>query len=74
LLEAFQCIFVGSAGIPTTVETPMLIQKAGEELLSSGVRGGVGGSPNFLAAPLEPHPIGRTALIDGSHGLVSILC
>jgi hypothetical protein len=30
---------------------PMLIQKAGEELLSSGLRGGVGGSPDFLAAP-----------------------
>ena len=45
--EAFQSFLVGSAGISTTVEPMMLIKKTGEELLSGGFRGGVGGSPDF---------------------------
>jgi hypothetical protein len=52
----------------------MLIQKAGEELLGSGLRGGMGGSPDFPAAPLETHPIGRIALIDGRHLLALAPC
>ena len=52
----------------------MLIEKLGEELLSSGLGGSVGGSPDFLAMPLESNPIGRIALVDGSHVLTSVLC
>jgi hypothetical protein len=33
----------------------------------------VGGSPDFLSVPLETHPIGRSALIDGRHLLLLIL-
>ena len=51
----------------------MLIQKAGEELLGSGLGGGMGGSPDFLAVPLETHPIRRIALIDGSHDAAGML-
>ena len=72
--EAFESFFIGSSGIPTTIEPTMFIEKAGEELLGGGLRGGMGGSPDFLAAPLETHQIGRTALIDGRHWLVLILC
>jgi hypothetical protein len=45
----------------------MLIEKTGKELLSGSLAGGVGGSPDFLPVPLETHPIGRFALIDGRH-------
>ena len=31
----------------------MFVEKTGKELLSSGFRGGVGGSPDFLPVPLE---------------------
>ena len=52
----------------------MLIEKLGEELLSGGLGGSVGGSPDFLAVPLEANPIGRIALIDGRHLLAVAPC
>jgi hypothetical protein len=60
--EAFQSFLVGSAGISTTVEPTMFIEKTGKELLGGGFRGGVGGSSDFRSAPLEPYPIGRIIL------------
>ena len=57
----------GCRGRPTTVEASMLIQKAGEELLRSGLGGGVGGSPDLLAVLLDTHSIGRIAHVDGRH-------
>jgi hypothetical protein len=72
--EAFQSFLIGSAGISATVETPMLIKETGKELLSSGFRGGVGGSSDFRSTPLKPYPKGRITLIDGGHLLVLILC
>jgi len=45
----------------------MFIEKLGEELLGSGFRGGVGGSPDLLPMRLKPNPVGRITLINGRH-------
>jgi hypothetical protein len=45
----------------------MLIEKLGKELLSGGFGGGVGGSPDFLAAPLKANPISRIPFVDSRH-------
>jgi hypothetical protein len=61
--EPLQSFLVGSAGTPATVEPMMLIEKLGKELLSGGFGGGVGGSPDFLAAPLKANPISRIPFV-----------
>jgi len=65
--EPCQSFVAGCRGRPTTVEASMLIQKAGEKLLRSGLGGGVGGSPDLLAVLPDTHPIGRIAHVDGRH-------
>jgi hypothetical protein len=45
----------------------MFIERPDAKLLGSGLGDGMGGSPDFLAAPLETPPIGRIELIDGRH-------
>jgi hypothetical protein len=52
----------------------MLFEKLDEELLGGRLGGGMGGLPHLLAMVLEPHPIGRIALIDGRHWLVLAFC
>jgi hypothetical protein len=65
--EPLQSLLVGAPRTTATVEASMLIEKLGEELLGSGFRGGMGGSPDLLPMRLKPNPVGRITLINGRH-------
>lgn len=68
--EAFESFLVGSTRTATTTKPVMFFEKLGEELLRRAFGRSLGGSPDLFSLPLEAHPIGRIALINGRHVLI----